>query len=511
MPIQPGHSTYTELLNAAEKLWHGGQTRAAAETYLAAADAAHLPAEKAGAYGLAGTAFGWSGDEVGERAAHLRAGELWLTCAQSSSEPQTKAELYWQGFLQFVALREDSAQMDAIRQLTGALLALPSRSAEEGFLKALVEKFPDAGSRPAEALLLRRLGELRVARAEEETSEDRRIERLEEALHLFERARDPEGQQRTRHLLTELCRQRGSRMEAIAAAIENTDERARGYELAASTYSDHCPDDRTRCRNQAVELREAANERRREAAHAAWGIPGVLEVIAQLEQILVPTHLAINDGPFFFRGGPTGIFVGTDDLIVRSLTGMADSGEAHERFVVGLSTYCHSDLNDDTVRRLVLELVAALGETDRYCPTPNATPLWYVTTKVGRAALAVALGTITGAIAGVVSGGPDPKAVLVGIAGAQAALIVNLLSIYLQGSEDKRAKTREILEALGRPDEAMIIAELSERPRTIRELSGAGTASDRKLRRLVHRLEKAGLVRRADRRRGGIVWELRQS
>jgi hypothetical protein len=389
---------------------------------------------------------------------------------------------------------------------------IEARDIQLDILQNLLNKFPPAGSIESEEFLRRSLARMRVEQFqsevnfEHEMDFEQRIKLLKKAISLYSDAGDTDNYQRTLRLLQETHRVRGAELEKEVANEQGFEDKARAYEEAAAAYTDYCAEERKHCLNIAAELRS-------KAAREAETLPCFNTVLAALEH--AEHAIARDEGPegisLAFRGEPEGISVSGSYVVVRSWSPghFLYPLDSHDKFFRWFSSYCQINVTDPAIKELFENLMKTIGETTTYCPTPEMMPQWIITTKFSKIALALTAATFTGALSGVSVGGMNLKAVLVGVVGAHAAILVNLLSNYLLMDDDEKGKVSGLTEQyIKDPTKMSIILELNKRPQTIRELCTTSRYSDNKMRQTVKSLEKDGILREKAGTKRPVLWEL---
>ncbi|MDT0352921.1 hypothetical protein [Pseudonocardia charpentierae] len=159
-----------------------------------------------------------------------------------------------------------------------------------------------------------------------------------------------------------------------------------------------------------------------------------------------------------------------------------------------------------SISQLLAKLVATVGDTTSYCPTPTMMPSSVVTTKWRQTLLALLATGVAGSSLGLVSADPELRTVLIAVLGTELGLAVNLVSTYLT-----RRRDNDVEQLLKDRDEAdsVIILYLLRRPRTVRELSELTHCATDRMRRNLNRLEGDGVVEKnPGGPRGAQSWQL---
>jgi len=493
--------SYDELLAVAESLWREGRLQESADAYIHAAQSATAPQEQARAYAEAGTIFFLAKNKENQVTAKLKSAHLWLKAAEDSSKSEAKAEFYWQAFSQFVAIRDVDSQLDCIAKLIDVVRHNHPLITQWKILENLYKRFPDAGGFKSRRALQRILATIQVEQSHFEMNSEPKTKLLKSALNLYQEADDSEKYQTALLILEQEYCKRGAEVEREVGDYKGYEDRARTYEAAANAYSGYCEPERNRCLNLAADLR-------RSAIRGAEGICNIHAKLAALED-------AINAGEFKVQHLPrndwsVGLSSSQDHLEVCSHTfGFSRHLEAHEQFFLSFAKHCGLDASDPVVEELLRKLMMAYGETSSFCPTPCATPAWFITTKFSKLALALLAGVLTGGISGLAAGGPNLRAILIGVVGAHAAIFSNLIAAYLlMHREEKNEFSKLIKRYIDEPAKLYMVVELKKRPQTIPELCAGSGYSESKARRVINALKSDGVVRQKQGISKPILWEV---
>jgi tetratricopeptide (TPR) repeat protein len=501
MNIHP--DLYERLIATGEKYWRDGRTIEAAEAYLSAAQCAPFALNKASAYAHAGTLFALAKNKEKQVDAKKRATQLWMKVAEEQSDLNLKIDSLWQAFMQSMAIRDGEAQADCVKRIIDVVRTFDDYDTQWLTLKRLYDGFPHAGDRESSNFLQSELAYLRVSQASGEDDSNSKVKYLKEALELYSEAKDLEGQESTLRLLHNEYYKRGAKLEKEVADYQSLEDRARAYEAAASAYSSYCEEERFRCLKLAREMRA-------EAVRETQGIPQFQNLLIAFGQAVTIEESKIRSTAH--SAWSLGVSSNEEYVKVQSLTGFfaLDNPNFHDEFFRFFASYCELDPNDPIIKKLIENLAMSFGESSSYCPTPAMTPQWIVTTRFSKIALALTAGTVTGALSGLVAGGADLKMILVGVVGAHAAILVNLISAYLLMHDDneKQSFSELLNQYINEPAKVYVILELKKRPQTIRQLySGAGYSESR-MRRIVGELKSRGIIREQAGSSKPVYWEL---
>lgn len=493
---------YKKLFAYGKKLWREGRLQESAGAYLKAAKNTTSVPEKARAYEMAGAMFFFARDYDSQRTNILKAAKFWLEIAEEALKTNEKIDAYWQAFSQFVAIRDTISQAKCITKITETVKKIKWKSIQWRTLKKLAGKFPSAASKESLQCLKSGLARIRVEQAYSEMSFEKKVKLLKEGLGLYNRAGDSKNEQSTLRLLKEIHHGRGAKIEKAVKSYKGFEDKARTYEAAATAYSHYCSEERNRCLKLAVEMHT-------KAAQEAETTLGFSTALADFEHSL-NEKASKTYGTAPRTAEPLGISSYEKYVIVRSWhLGDIPHMDAHNEFLRFFADHCGIDIADPTARDLFSKLINTLGETTSYCPTPTATPQWIVTTKFKKIMLALIAGTLVGAIPGVAAGGMDPKAILIGVIGAHAAIMVNLISKYILTPENHKKTVSGLLKKyIEEPAKVFVILELKKRPQAIRELCQASGYSKSKMSRIIMKLKKDSTIQKRRSTTKPVLWEL---
>jgi hypothetical protein len=326
---------------------------------------------------------------------------------------------------------------------------------------------------------------------------------LREALSLYKQAKDDLTEQRAAQRLAGICQADGSTREHIAESRSGLLTRAKELESAAQAYGGYWPQDAARCLS-------AARKYRSDVENTAIAVVGYAHARTSLDEGLreVPQEKAPARSPFF-HGRPyvEGGKVQNATLVIsqRSI-GWADDG--NDEIINSIGALLGIDLDVPVLKSYLWNVAKSLGDSNSYCPTPNAMPIWIVTTTWRKTLLAMLIAALSGGVTGFALGGLDPKAALVGAVGTEGAMLVNLLSTYI--TKPNREELSDLLRAHG-TQEAAIIIHLWGKTLSCTELAEECQLNSATVRKILKDLESKRVIQRIETgSHKAQLWTIRQ-